>query len=180
MSSDAALARVMTGRAWEEFCDRLKAAGDVILRPENPATEIDRAEGWRYLSRLTRVALEMMLEHADPDFPSFYSASHPTAKIGADNPDNLYLNATVSADREYRLRGIRGTVPFLSFGTKANRYATEGTMASTGELDGRDLVVNSDGTFEIAVSREHRPGNWLPLGADSTLLIVRQTFLDRP
>ena len=33
----------------------------------------------------------MMLEHADPDFPTFYAAfaSRP-AKIGGDNPDNLY------------------------------------------------------------------------------------------
>ena len=180
MNPDESLAKVLSGQTWAEFCDRLKDAGQVILRPEAPATEINRAEGWRYLSRLTRVALEMMLEHADTDFPSFYSASHPTAKIGADNPDNLYFNATVTGDREYRLRGFRGTVPYLSFGTKANRYATEGTMASTGELDGKDLVVSCDGTFEIAVSRERRPGNWLPLGADSTLLIVRETFLDRP
>ena len=61
MSPDDSLERVLSGRIWEEFCDRLKAAGDVILRPETPITEIDRAEGWRYLSRLTRVALEMML-----------------------------------------------------------------------------------------------------------------------
>jgi hypothetical protein len=179
MSPDESLAKVLSGQTWAQFCDRLKEAGQVILRPEVPATEINRAEGWRYLSRLTRVALEMMLEHADPDFPVFYSASHPTAKIGADNPDNLYFNATITGDREYRLRGVRGTVPYLSFGTKANRYATEGTMASTGELDAKDLVVSSDGTFEIAVSRERQPGNWLPLGADSTMLIVRETFLDR-
>src|SRR5581483_10951803 len=180
MSPDDAKARVASGRTWEMFCERLKEAGQVILRPEAPAGEIDRAEGWRYLSRLTRIALEMMLEHADADFPTFYSASHATAKIGADNPDNIYLNATITGDREYRLRGLRGTVPVLSFGTKANRYATEGTMVSTGELDGSELIVDSDGSFEVAVSRERRPGNWLPLGADSTLLIVRQTFLDRP
>ncbi len=179
MNRDAALDRVISGQTWADFCDSLKAAGAAILRPEAPATEIDRAEGWRYLSRLTRVALEMMLEHADPDFPAFYSASHPTAKIGADNPDNLYFNATIAGDREYRLRGARGTVPYLSFGTKANRYATDGTMVSTGELDGKDLVLNPDGSFEITVSAERRPGNWLPSAADTTMLIVRQTFLDR-
>ena len=180
MSPDDSKARVLSGRTWEAFCDRLKESGQVILRAEAPAGEIDRAEGWRYLSRLTRIALEMMLEHADADFPTFYSASHATAKIGADNPDNIYYNATITGDREYRLRGVRGTVPVLSFGTKANRYATEGTMVSTGELDGSALSVDSDGRFEVAVSRERRPGNWLPLGADTTLLIVRQTFLDRP
>src|SRR5579863_10307418 len=147
MSPDETMARVLSGRTWETFCDRLKEAGQVILRPEAAAAEIDRAEGWRYLSRLTRIALEMMLEHADVDFPTFYSASHATAKIGADNPDNIYFNATIAGDREYRLRGVRGTVPVLSFGTKANRYATEGTMVSTGELDGSELSVDADGTF---------------------------------
>ena len=55
----------MDGRSWAEFCDRLKAAGSIVLAPDAPATQIDRAEGWRYLSRLTRVGLEMMLEHAE-------------------------------------------------------------------------------------------------------------------
>lgn len=171
--------RVMDGRSWAEFCDRLKAAGDIVLAPDAPATQIDRAEGWRYLSRLTRIGLEMMLEHADPDFPAFYSASHATAKIGADNPDNLYLNATIAGDREYRLYGKRGTVASLTFGTKANRYAIDGSMASTGELHAADLELDADGGFEIHVSRERQSRNWLPLAADSSMLIVRQTFFDR-
>lgn len=179
MSNDESVTKVMSGAVWSEFCDGLKAAGSTILRPETPVTELDRAEGWRYLSRLTRVSLEMMLECGDPDFPVFYQASNATIKIGADNPDNLYLNATIAPDREYIIRGTRGTVPYLSFGTKANRYAIDGTMASTGELDGRDLRLASDGTFEIHVSREKRAGNWLPMEADSSMVIVRNTFLER-
>ena len=35
--------RVMSGQAWEDFCDRLKAAGQIILDPRAPATELDRA-----------------------------------------------------------------------------------------------------------------------------------------
>lgn len=171
--------RVMQGQSWFEFCDRLKAAGDIVLAADAPATQIDRAEGWRYLSRLARIGLEMMLEHADPDFPVFYSASHATAKIGADNPDNLYLNATIAGDREYRLFGTRGTVASLTFGTKANRYALDGTMASTGELSAAELELDANGGFEVHVSRERRSRNWLPLAADTSMLIVRQTFLDR-
>jgi hypothetical protein len=150
------LARVLDGRVWEQFCDALKAAGQVILRPETPVTALDRAEGWRYHSRLTRVALEMMLEHSNPDFPVFYQASHTTVKIGADNPDNIYLNATVAPDRTYHLRGRRGTVPYLSFGTKANRYALDGTMASTGELDARQMSFAADGSFEVVETRLRR------------------------
>ncbi len=179
MAQDETVGRVISGETWAQFCDELKAAGSEVLRPETPATELDRAEGWRYLTRLTRVALEMMLECGDPDFPVFYQASNTTLKIGGDNPDNVYWNATIAGDREYRLKGTRGTVRYLSFGTKANRYAVDGTLASTGELDAPALQVNPDGTFEVMVSRNPHPGNWLPMQADSTMLLVRNTILDR-
>ena len=179
MAEDEVSRRVVSGATWEQFCDALKAAGAAVLRAETPATELDRAEGWRYLTRLTRVGLEMMLEFGDPDFPVFYQASNTTIKIGADNPDNVYWNATIAGDRDYRLRGTRGTVRYLSFGTKANRYAVDGTMASTGELDARDLKVRQDGSFEIIVSRNRQGENWLPSAADSSMVLVRNTLLDR-
>lgn len=170
---------VVSGAGWRQFCGALEAAGAAVLRATGPQDPFDRAEGWRYLSRLSRIALEMMLECADPDFPVFYSASHDTVKIFAPNPDNDYLNATISGEREYRLWGNRGSVPYLSFGTKANRYAVDGTMASTGELDAGDMHFDADGGFEVIVSRTRRGDNWLPLQADSNMLLVRQTFLDR-
>lgn len=170
---------ILSPDVWRDFCRRLEAAGEIVTGAEAAANPLDRAEGYRYLTRLLRIALDMQLEHADPDFPSFYAASHETAKIGADNPDNIYMNATVSGARRYRIRGRRGNVPILSFGTKANRYAVDGTMASTGELDSADMAVAPDGSFEIIVSREKAEGNWLPLADDSSMVIVRQTFLDR-
>lgn len=171
--------RVATGESWRDFCRRLEAIGEVVVGTDIAGTPIDRAEGYRYLSRLTRIALDMHLENADPDFPGLYPASHATAKIGADNPDNIYMNATIRGDRRYRIRGKRNSVPILSFGTKANRYAIDGTMASTGELDAADLRFEADGSFEIVASKERAEGNWLPLADDSTMLLVRQTFLDR-
>ena len=170
---------VLNQEVWSKFCRRLEALGDIVCAPEMAATPLDRAEGFRYLTRLLRIGLEMHLECSDPDFPCLYKASHETAKIGADNPDNRYLNATISAARRYRLSGKRGTVALLSFGTKANRYDTDGTMVSTGELDARDMVSDADGGFEIIVSREREAGNWLPMADDSSILIVRQTFEDR-
>jgi len=140
---------------------------------------LDEVEAVRYLTRLLRIGLDMHLEHANPHFPSFYQASHTTAKIGSDNPDNYYQNATINGTNKYRIWGQRGTVPILSFGTKANRYAVDGSMASTGELDIRDVSTAPDGSFEIIASREPQGNNWLPLADDSSILIVRQTFFDR-
>jgi hypothetical protein len=179
MKMDDKLDRVVSGKTWEDFCDTLKSAGQIILRPETPATELDRAEGWRYLTRLMRIGFEMMLECADADFPAFYSASHTTAKIGGDNPDNLYLNATIDGRREYRIWGTRGTVHYLSFGSRANRLAIDGTMAETGNLAGKDLRLAADGTFEVFLSRTRKGDNWLPITEHSNFVNVRQTFLDR-
>lgn len=170
---------VAAGETWRDFCRRLEAAGELVLNTEIAGAPIDQAEGYRYLSRLLRIALEMHLENSDTDFPYFYAASHPTAKIGADNPDNIYMNASISGARRYRITGKRGSVPILSFGTKANRYAIDGTMASTGELDSADMQFEPDGRFEIIVSKDQANGNWLPLAEDSSMLLVRQTFLDR-
>jgi hypothetical protein len=170
---------VISGRAWEEFCDALKRAGAQVLRPEAPASELDRAEGYRYLSRLARLGLEMHLEYADPDFPGFFAPSHETAKIGGDNPDNLYLMARLNGRHDYVVRGERGTVPYLSFGTQKGGYESDGRMEQTGFLDGGDLAIDPDGRFELVLSQERRPGNWLKLEPASNALIVRQTFLDR-
>ena len=70
MSSDAS-ERILDGRSWGEFCETLKRAGDVVLRDGSPHDAFDRAEGFRYLSRLTRVALESYIEFADPRAPAF-------------------------------------------------------------------------------------------------------------
>jgi len=164
---------------WTKFCRDLESAGQQVLSSGLQTSDTERAEGLRYLTRLLRVGLDMHLEHGDAAFPSFYQASHATAKIGSDNPDNYYQNATISGAHRYRISGQRGTVPIVSFGTKANRYAIDGSMASTGELDIRDVDVAKDGSFEIIVSRKKSEGDWLPLAEDSSILIVRQTFFDR-
>jgi hypothetical protein len=167
----------MDGQVWRDFCRALEQAGEVVLREKAPDTPLDRAEGYRYLTRLVREMLYSTVENADPDFPRLHELDR--VKIGADNPDNVYLSANIRGDRTYRITGTRGTIAYFSIGSKANRYAKDGTMASTGELSDKDLVVNPDGTVEIIVSATPHDKNWLPLAADSTSLVVRQTYLDR-
>ncbi len=171
--------RILDGSAWRDFCRALERAGDAVLRPETPAAPFDRAEGWRYLTRLLRAGLESQLEFADPRFPGFFQLAHETVKIGNDNPDNLYRNANVSGKYRYRITGTRGGAPYLSFGTKGGGYESDGAMTPTGQLDGDALSVDADGRFEIALSCEPRSGNWLPMQPTTTQLVVRETFTDR-
>ena len=171
--------RVLRGETWADFCDALKRAGDVILRDGSPRDPFDRAEGYRYLSRLTRVALESFLEFADPEAPVLRRPAHETVKIGADNPDNHYQSAAISGELEYRITGRRNTVHYLGIGTYAGRYGSKARSGQTGYIEAAELEIEADGSFEIHVGCEPRPGNWLPMEPDTTSLIVRQTFEDR-
>jgi hypothetical protein len=171
--------RLADGSAWRDFCRGLERAGEVLSRPGTPDTAFDRAEGVRYLTRLLRAGLDGQLEFADPRFPGFFQLSHETIKIGNDNPDNVYRNANVSGRYRYRISGTRGGAPYLSFGTKGGGYESDGQMLPTGQLDGDQLDLGVDGTFEITVSCEPEKGNWLSMQPNTTQLIVRETFSDR-
>jgi hypothetical protein len=176
---ERAVQRIMDGTTWADFCERLKDAGQVVMRgPEDP---LDRAEGFRYLTRIARAALQTFVEHADPLAPVLQRVVHETAKMGADNPDNMYFNAAISGAHSYRLWGRRGTVHYLGFGTQMGHYGKGAGMPPTGYLEAKDMHVAPDGSFEILVSCERPEGakNWLPMQPDTGTLIVRQTFLDR-
>ena len=55
---------VLNGQAWRDFCAELANVGDMILDPGNPSNPIDRAEGFRYLTRLLRLGLEQQIDGA--------------------------------------------------------------------------------------------------------------------
>jgi hypothetical protein len=171
--------RIVSGEAWDEFCDTLKAAGAALKFPGTPQDAFSQAEGYRYLSRLVRAGLEGFLEDADPRAPILKRVVHETVKMGSDNPDNCYQNATISGAYEYRIVGERGTVNYLAFGTQAGHYGQGGGLPPTGFLEASQLAIDADGAFQIALSVRPQPGNWLPMQPETGLLIVRQTFLDR-
>ncbi len=166
-------------RQWDDFCEQLKSAGRLIEGDTTPATVFDRAEGYRYLTRLLRAGLESQIESSNPSFPRFFQLANETIKIGNDNPDNIYHNANIDGTMDYRVWGTRGSVHYLSFGTKSGSYETTGTMEHSGHLDADDIELNEDGAFEIIISSTPKPGNWLPMQEQTKSLIVRQTFNDR-
>jgi len=177
--ADVHARRIVEGTAWEAFCEQLKAAGAALVYPGAPHDPFQQAEGVRYLTRLTRAALEAFVEYNDPAFPVLRRMVHETVKMGADNPDNYYQNAQISGDYEYRIRGKRNTVHYLGFFTQNGNYGSTGGLAPCGVLEHSELEVDDEGRFEIILSREPRGRNWLRIDPETTLLMVRQTFLHR-
>lgn len=177
--ADVAANRVVSGRAWDEFCDTLKAAGASLNFPGAPRDAFNQAEGYRYLSRLARGGLMAFVEYADPRAPVLHRVAHETVKLGADNPDNYYQTAALRGDFDYRISGRRNTIKYLSFGTQAGHYGQGGGMPPTGYIEAAEIETDADGRFELTVSSTPQEQNWLPMQPDTGTLIVRQTFLDR-
>jgi hypothetical protein len=175
MDRDEAEARILDGQIWDDFCDRLKAAGGLIRAEGNPQDVTSQALGYRYLTRILRAGLERAVDYADPQYPAFYRLADDTKKILNDNPDNYYENCAVDSRFDYRISGQRGSVKWFSVGVKAGAGNVDG-MASTGEIDSGQMEFNEDGSFEIWMSREPKPGNWLPMTEASSNVVVRQTF----
>ena len=171
--------RIVSGKAWEEFCDRLKLAGNSLKYPGAPQDPFQQAEGVRYLTRLTRAGLEAFVEYSDPAFPVLRRMVHETVKMGADNPDNYYFNAQISGKYEYRVTGRRNTVHYLGFFTQNGNYGTTGGLAPCGQLEHTGLKVRPDGTFEIILSKTPKGENWLKIEEETGLFMVRQTFFNR-
>ena len=170
--------RILSGRVWDDFCDRLKAAGALVRADGNPKDVMTQALGYRYLTRMLRAGLERAVDYADPQYPAFYRLADETKKILNDNPDNYYENCMVDSRFDYRITGRRGTVKWFSIGVKAGAGNVD-SMASTGEIDSSQMSFNEDGSFEIWMSKQKKAGNWLPMTDASSNIVVRQTFGNR-
>lgn len=169
---------VASEKAWSEFCDAIRAASQVILDDGAKLDSLDRSEGYRYLSRLVRAGLEGCLEYADPRAPELLRLCHETIKMGADNPDNVYLSAPVHPDFEYRIRGSRGSVHYLGIGTYESGYGASGSMPPAGYIT---LPRRSDPSdpVDILLSPRASDGPHLALSERTRSVVIRQTFLDR-
>ncbi len=161
---------LLDGRAWRRFSERIGKAGALLEVPQAPRSDLDRSEGYRYLSMLLRNALDNAIESYDPDRPRIFWNDRLN-KVGLDCADALYGSAPLRDSAVYRIRGRRGTVRFLGFQLMAGQRTLHNTHA--GELE-----IAKDGSFELVIGGERRPGNWMPLPPGSDTLTLRQFFYD--
>lgn len=172
--------RLLSGQAWEEFCDSLKAAGRIVLDPSVGVTEQDRAEGYRHLLRLLWVSMNELMENNDPLRPYLTRYPNVPTKIGHDNPDNVYVGGPIRGDQTYRLSGTIGTNVFTSFNVYSGFIGFDPyeSLRTVSSLNSEEMMINPDGSFEIILSPEFHAGNWLKLEPDARILVVRKLFGD--
>ena len=171
--------QVVDGTAWREFCALLADAGESILAAGNPEDPLDRAEGFRMLTRLMRGSLESFLEHAQPRHPQLICTCHETIKIVGENPDNHYLGASLDGKYDYRIWGTRGEAKWISFNLFSGAGFGGGGPGTGATLHEEHMHIEPDGSFEVIISQTQHPGNWLRSEADTRSIAIRQTFLDK-
>lgn len=171
--------KVATDELWEQFCTQLRDTGRHILRPEVPECSRTRAEGYRYITRVLRSALDTFVEYRDPSYPIIFRPCDEIIKYGGDNPDNYYQKCYISGKKDYIIRGQRNSVDYLSFLTQGSNYAKDRKMLPTGFLDDNGLVLDSNKGFEIHLSAKPHKKNWLAMEESTEALLIRQTFARR-
>ncbi len=179
--ADATSAAAALRAAHEAWIAAQRDAEMRIREANAPDTSIDRAEGYRYLSRLCTTALWTFVENADPLFPTLYRNADAHKKFGVDNPDNVYLRCALDGSQTYRLWGQRGEAPYVGITVGAEFYGARRAGGRQGTLSQHHLdefAISGDGGFELTLSPVEQPGNWIPLTPEATGMIVRQTFFE--
>ena len=96
---------------------------------------------------------------------------------GGDNPDQRYAFSPIRGGEAYRVWGNLGSAARVELQIYSGRpWAGDGRSA--GYLAFEDIECDDDGAFEIFVSAEESPGNWLKNPEDSTTLFARHIYDD--
>jgi hypothetical protein len=157
--------------AFRELAALLNDAADAY---EN-GSEIDAVDGLRHVLHVVSAATEHVLE-ADTDRPYFTRLVSPVRKILGDNPDAIYHWARIRGDRSYRIVGRRGAETYTSFTVHARDAGGGALERVVADINDRALQVDADGRYEIVLSADEHPGNWLPLDPEATTIITRHYY----
>lgn len=174
--------------AWSIFCNKLRSSALLAFKDHNSASPIQRVDAMRFLTQALSQAFDLALETQDPGFPQLHRFCGPGRKLGSDCADFAYHQAWIDGSSNYRLSGKRGNSRFFNITVQGHRPATfvgRSDLRNLHEpfgdtpqanLFGHDLVVESDGSFEVFIGGERRGANWLPTAPDTRKLFIRQGF----
>lgn len=184
-SRDAGHARLDTATdtwlaAQRATFDIMRGAADV------PDDDTDRAEGYRWVTRMASLVLDWFVEKADPVHPQLFQLQDEYRKLLVDNPDVRYLFAHLDDRLTYRLTGTRGDAAYvgLTFGTPLGQGAVGGRTGTTTQADLDRFELGPGGEVDVLITPagalpDPPPANVVVLEPGTGQLAVRETFFDK-
>ena len=179
--------RTRLDAAWKAWIDAQQAAVETVRTADGvPRTEVDWAEGYRWVTRLASLAQEWFVEKSDPLHPQLFQAQTEYRKLLVDNPDVRYGFCALDEARTYRLVGTRGEAAYvgLTFGTPVGKGAAAGRTGTTAQAHLDQFELGPGGEVELYFGPaggmpSPAPRNWVELPPGTAQLAVRETFFDR-
>ncbi len=167
---------VRLAAAFDRFAAAVRESGEIVKRHPFYKDPKNRASGFAFISGMLIATLEEDVVQ-DADYPLFRVLDF-RIREGGDNPDQRYLFAQVRGDATYRIWGTLGKQRGLEFQVYAGEPWRKNGGRSVSTLPFKKIEFDADGRFEIFLSPEKYPHNWLENAPDATELIVRQVFSD--
>ncbi|WP_313864528.1 hypothetical protein [Mycobacterium sp.] len=159
-------------QAWSHLQEQLRKAAQAVTSDPMSRNRVDLAAGMRHLLVLLTAGIDEVLRF-DPH-PVLCVQRTSTDDIvtwGMECPDCIYTRAVLRGGESYRLFGNRGTARYVGLQTMNGIAATANELVD--ELD-----VDADGNFEVVLSPDERPSNWMRIEGDHPTLTVRHFFYD--
>jgi hypothetical protein len=184
--SKAAGSKAAGSKGWEsaaafgELIEALKGAEAAFMEgPRAVEDEQGVAEGYHNLLDIWRVAVDCYVK-GDPDRPEMLPIAGPQAMVkwGGDNTDADYHFAAIDPSRTYRVRGEPRDSAYLSLTVYGGPDDGRWSNRVVSVLNTTGMERADDGSFEVVLSAEERPGNWMQLDPDAVALVTRDYRVD--
>jgi hypothetical protein len=173
--------------AFDAWLGAQTAALDVVRQATKvPETDVNIAEGYRWVTRLSRIALDWVVEGSDPLHPQIFTLQDEYKKLLVDNPDVHYLFCTLDDSRSYRLVGHRGECAYLgmTFGTPFGQGQVGGRTGTQTQTNIDDFELGPNGEVDILIAPSDkmpapRPRNSVVLEPGTAQLAFRETHFEK-
>ena len=198
---EARRARLMSGEAWDDFCDQLKAAGRIVARETAGGDPQDAVEGYRYLTRMLMMGNFRVIERRTPGTkPRFIGLIPPPLKggIGVQSPNQDHIVQPVDARYRYRITDTAadvythlsawsppipddvGAVP-VGLDAEGHLETFNPNMALTPHTLVLGDIANADGTvdFILSVDPPDDGSAWMSMAPTTRELMGRVVWDDR-
>lgn len=169
----------IASKAWEDFCEDLKQAGEVLLRQNTPKDQITQSEGLRYLIRQVHVGFENAYELQDMQHPRMFPMVGSHKLYEGVTGDCRFHHAYFDGRVTNILRGKRGQSPLIEIGVYNGKGGFSENSVQTAGITEEQLKVNADGSFELVLSprkpeSQNDGSNWIETSADSSYIMIRE------